>query len=356
MTAGEQSGRRRALSMILKIAIPTVITVGLCFVLFTGIDFNEMMDVIRRDCNFYWIALGLFLSVCAQIIRAWRWKLQLMALGIRPPFFSIVLSIFGTYAVNIVFPRLGEIWRTGYIAARQKAPFTTVFGSMIADRVADLLTVATLTVITLLLASPAVMAFVEKYPAAYNAVTAFLESPFTWACAVAVIIIAWLLYARFYSSRLIRKIRKAIVELWQGFAVVFTMPHRLLWIVLSLALWTCYFFQLYVAFFAFPFTVELLHANGVICVLVCFVLSSIAMGVPSNGGIGPWQLAVIFSLTLYAPAMSASAAETFHTNIVAFANLVMATETLLLIVLGIFTFLCIGLEKRRHREPVKSAV
>ena len=41
-------------------------------------------------------------------------------------------SIFGTYAVNLVFPRLGEVWRTGYIAQRQKAPFTTVFGSMVA--------------------------------------------------------------------------------------------------------------------------------------------------------------------------------------------------------------------------------
>lgn len=338
------------LAKLLKIAIPTIVTVGLCFVLFTGIDFNEMMDVIRRDCDFRWIGLALFLSVMAQILRAVRWKLQLNALNIYPPLFWIVLSIFGTYAVNIVFPRLGEIWRTGYISAREKAPFTTVFGSMIADRVSDLILVATLALITLLLASPAVMAFMEKYPDAYRTIGNFLQSPLTWGITVAVIVLLWYLYLKYSHKGFVAKIRKAVAELWQGFIVVFKMKHRFWWVVLWLSIWLCYFIQLYVAFYAFPFTLELLQHNGVICVLVCFVLSSIAMGIPSNGGIGPWQIAVLFALTLYAPStMSESASEQFRTNITAFANLVMGTETLLLIVLGIFTFICIGLDRRHHR-------
>lgn len=357
MTPNAASPRKRVLSMILKIAIPTVITVGLCFILLTGIDFNEMMDVIRRECNFWWIGLGLFLSVCAQIIRAWRWKLQLNALDIYPPLFWIVLSIFGTYAVNLVFPRLGEIWRTGYIAARQKAPFTSVFGSMVADRVADLLLVFLLTLITLAIASPAVMAFIERYPDTYRAIGNFLQSPMTWGIAVGVMAICWYIYVRYANKGFIARIRKAVIELWQGFAVVFTMPRRLLWLVLSVALWGCYFFQLYVAFFAFPFTVELIRVNGVICALVCFVLSSIAMGIPSNGGIGPWQLAVIFALTLYAPAgMSPQGAEMFRTNITAFANLVMGMETLLLIALGIFTFICIGFERRHYKKTTQQTI
>lgn len=349
MPAVTSSARKRALRMILKIAIPTVVTVGLCFVLFTGIDFDEMMAIIRNQCDFRWIVLGLLLSVLSQVIRAWRWKLQLNALNVYPPFFYVVLSIFGTYAVNIVFPRLGEIWRTGYIAARQKAKFSTVFGSMVADRMADLVLVFLLFLITLALASPAIVAFVERYPDTYNAIAAFVQSPATWGVSIALLVIAVVLYLRFAHRGFMLKIKKVVVELWNGFAVVFTMRGRFLWIVLSLLLWGCYFMQLYVAFFAFPFTTELLDANGVICVLVCFVLSSIAMGIPSNGGIGPWQLAVIFALTLYAPAgMSSVVSEQFRVNITAFANLVMGTETLLLVLLGIVTFICVGLDKRRH--------
>lgn len=343
-------GAKKGFFKILKIAIPTVITVGLCFVLFTGIDFRQMMEVIRSQCDFRWIILGMALSVLAQAIRAWRWKLQLDALRIYPPFFWVVLSIFGTYAVNLVFPRLGEIWRTGYIAARQKVPFTTVFGSMVADRVADILLVAILTLTAFIIASPAVMAFITRYPDTYDAIGRVLCSPATWGILIALGLIVWWLWIRYARTKVIVRIKKLLVELWQGFVIVFRMPHKVLWIILSFALWGCYFIQLYVTFFAFPFTEQLLADNGVICPLVCFVLSSIAMGIPSNGGIGPWQIAVIFSLTLYAPAMTETAASLFRTNITAYANLVMGMETLLLVILGIFTFICIAFDRHKRKN------
>lgn len=345
----EATPKKKTLGKILKVAVPLVVTVGLCIVLFTGVDFDDMMNVISRQCDFSWIIFGMALSVVAQVIRAWRWKLQLNALDIRPDFFPIVLSIFGTYAVNIVFPRLGEIWRTGYIAQRQKAPFATVFGSMIADRFADLILVGLLAIVTFALASPAVMAFVERYPATYQALAGVASSPFTWLAVIAVIAALWWLFTHSSRNRFLKKITDIIRELWKGFAVVLAMKNRFLWVVLSLALWSCYFFQLYVTFFAFPFTRELLSDNGLICPLVCFVLSSMAMAVPSNGGIGPWQMAVIFSLLLYAPAnLSDAAAETLRLNLTAYANLVMGMETVLLIILGIFTFVCIFFDKRRH--------
>ena len=120
MTDRTDNGRRsHAIVRIMKIVIPAAITVGLCYVLFTGVDFNTMIGVIRRDCNFWWIGLALLVSILSHVVRAMRWKIQLNALRIYPPLFWIILSIFGTYAVNLVFPRLGEIWRTGYIATRQ---------------------------------------------------------------------------------------------------------------------------------------------------------------------------------------------------------------------------------------------
>jgi hypothetical protein len=47
---------------------------------------------------------------------------------------------------------------------------------------------------------------------------------------------------------------------------------------------------------------------------------------------------VIFALALYGLAKEPASA---------FANLVMGCQTLLLIVLGIFTFVCIGLQKKK---------
>ena len=47
-------GKNGILGKILKFAIPLVVSVGLFVVMFRDIDFNEMMTVIRNDCDFRW--------------------------------------------------------------------------------------------------------------------------------------------------------------------------------------------------------------------------------------------------------------------------------------------------------------
>ena len=73
----------------------------------------------------------------------------------------MVNSIFGTYFVNLLFPRLGEVWRCGYIANREKAPFSLVLGSMVGDRLSDTLTVLLLTVFTFFLAGDKLALFFD---------------------------------------------------------------------------------------------------------------------------------------------------------------------------------------------------
>ncbi|MBD5317469.1 MAG: flippase-like domain-containing protein [Bacteroides sp.] len=338
-----QPGAKRAswLTYLLKFGVPLVITVGLCYMLFTGIDFNQMVAIIRDQCDFRWIAAALCVSVLSHVVRAMRWQLQLHALGVRPPLWNTILSIFGTYAVNLVFPRLGELWRTGYIAKRQDAQFTTVFGSMVADRLADTLTVLLLTLVTFFLAGPQLMSYLSQNAEGYERIVATLTSPWLWTCLVGCVVVAVAVVWRFRKTRAVSRLAEAAKGLWQGFAVVVSMPGRGWWLLLTVAIWSCYFFQLYLAFFAFPLTAEVVARYGAVAVLVCFVLSSISMGVPSNGGIGPWQWAIIFGLSLYAvPGLDKG----YSTS---FANLVMGTQTLLLIVLGILTFICVSVDKRR---------
>ena len=124
--------RSNILSKAFKYIIPLLISAGLCYILFTGVDFNQMMlQITRQGSRLWWIALTLSIAVFSHIFRAMRWNIQLRALGINAPLSTLVDSIFGTYAVNLVLPRLGEVWRTGFIAQRQNVSFTKVNGSMI---------------------------------------------------------------------------------------------------------------------------------------------------------------------------------------------------------------------------------
>ena len=333
------------LKKLLQYGVPLVISIGLCYLLFTGIDFNEMIETIRNECNFWWIGLALFISLFSHLFRAMRWRIQLRALNINAPLLALTYSIFGTYAVNLVFPRLGEVWRTTYISQRQNASFTAVFGSMVADRMADTVTVLVLTFSTFLLASGAITQYLAQNTALYEKVIALISSPWLWVVFVAFIALTWWIFAKKRNNKIVAKIIEFAKGLWVGFAAIAKMKGKVQWLILTFAIWGCYFIQLFVAFFAFKETSAVVENHGIIAVLVCFVFSSIAMGVPSNGGIGPWQWAVIFGLSIYGlPTNGIS---------LAFANLVLGSQTILLIILGIITFTAIALEKRRN-TPLKS--
>ncbi len=344
--------RRRPtiLGQILKFAIPLIVSVGLCYVLFRKIDFAEMMEIIRRDCDFSWIALSLCVGLLSFLFRALRWGIQLRAVGINAPLTALLLSIFGTYAVNIVFPRLGEVWRTGYIAGRQHAPFATVFGSMLADRLADLVTVALITLGTLFVARGALTDFVKSYPDTYNALIGLVTSPWVWGLIGAIAVALVIVLRRRTGNAVIIRIRGLIKELWNGFSAIARMDGKGRWVLLTVLLWGTYYVELGIAFQAFPFTREIFDSYGWSAVLVCFVLTSISMGIPSNGGIGPYQIAMIFGLSLYVPsAMTDAESSLFMVRATAFGNIVLGTQTLLMIALGLFTFASIAVSRRRRR-------
>lgn len=361
--SGTQSGKpERPVAKAVKILIPLAVTVGLCYIMFTDIDFHEMMHVIRTQCDFRWIGLMMLTSLVPVVLRGLRWGIQLQAAGVRPPVRALIYAMFGTYAVNLVFPRLGEVWRSGYMSYRQKAPFSTVFGAMIADRVADTLTVLLLTMATLIVAHEPVVEFVRTYPDAYRRLLAIATSPWLWTVLAAGAATLWyvLKYARF---GLAVRMRHFLGGLWEGFAAIAHMRGKGMWLGLTVGIWGCYYIQMAMAFNAFPMTAELLNQCGPTVVLVCFTLTSIAMGIPSQGGIGPYQTTMLFGLGLFFPAASAMTAPEGAANLLqgmsqtefrtigaAFGNVIIAAQTLTFIICGLVTFLLIAIDRKSVRQ------
>ena len=145
----------KILQGLLKYGVPLLIGGGLIWFLMMNVDVAEMGRVMKT-ANFWWFGIVIVISTFSHIFRAMRWQLQLRAIGVNAPLSALVNSIFGTYAVNLVFPRAGEVWRCGYIANREKASFTQVLGSMVADRLSDTFTVLAITLLALVLAKDAI--------------------------------------------------------------------------------------------------------------------------------------------------------------------------------------------------------
>jgi uncharacterized membrane protein YbhN (UPF0104 family) len=316
---------------LLQYGLPLALTVLLVVYMFKKVNFSQMWDLINHGVDYWWILCAMGISIFSHIFRAARWRLQLNALGIRPPFMAICCSIFGCYALNLVFPRLGEVWRCTYIASSQKAPFSSVLGSMIGDRLSDTLMVLFLLLLCLVVAAPALESFLDKYPVGRD-MLGMLEQWWFWVAVIGGVALCWLLLYLFRNSKVVGKLKEMALNMWQGFAVVATMPHRWAFLGYTLCIWGCYYFQLYVAFYAFDFTRELCTASGtfggLIPCLVAFVLSSISMAIPSNGGLGPWNLAIMFGLAVYGVTDAQGTA---------FSMLQWSGQTVMLIILGIYT-------------------
>lgn len=320
----------------LQYIIPILLSAFLIWYLFSKVDFKQTMEIISHGVDYWWILAAMGISVFSHVFRAMRWHLQLEALNVRTSLMELICGVFGCYALNLVIPRVGELWRCTFVAQRSKAQFTTVMGSMVADRLADTVMVIMLLLLTFVTAAAALTAFMAKYPVG-EGILNILYSPYMWIAAILVIAFGWWLLHRFRASEFVTKLRKWAGEIWRGFAVIVTMPGKWKFLLLTFAIWGCYFIQLYVAFFAFSFTKSLCYesglAYGLLPCLVAFVLSSIAMAVPSNGGLGPWNIAIMFGLAIYGVPDVEGAA---------FSILQWSGQTVMLIILGIFTAIWIG--------------
>ena len=65
------------------------------------------------------------------------------------------------------------------------------------------------------------------------------------------------------------------------------------------------------------------------------------MGIPTNGGLGAWHMAVIFALGLYGVDFDSAAA---------FAMVVWGTQTCLLVLLGIYTFVATTIDRKHSTD------
>lgn len=342
-----KKGANKILSNFLNWLVPLVLTILLVVYMFRKVDFAEMWAIVTHGVDYWWILAAMGLSVFSHIFRALRWTIQLNSLGIYPPLKATVCSIFGTYSLNLIFPRLGEIWRCSYIAGREHKPFTEVVGSMVADRLSDAIVVLSLTLLTFVVAAPAIESFLVKYPIGQGIVE-LVKNPILWMIVAGVIL---LLIAIFYYGKnlsIVKQIRKLVAEMWHGFASVAKMKGKWKFLGYTLAIWGCYYFQLYVAFFAFPFTRELCTqpelAFGLTPCLVSFVLSSIGMAIPSNGGLGPWNIAVMFGLAVYGISDAQGTA---------FSMLQWSGQTVMLIILGVYTMVYISLGRKNNKVPAE---
>jgi len=314
---------------ILQVGLPLVLGILIIYFFVKDIDPRELWDILK-NANWGILLFSLIFGLLGNTIRGYRWELLIRPLGYSPKISNLCFAIYGGYAVNFALPRAGEIWRCGIIARDEKIPFSKLFGTMILDRVLDTVTVLCITVIAFFLNMQFLLKQGEER---LDSVTNLLTSPYLYLGILGCIVLIIVIFKVFKNNFIIKKIREILWGMWEDMKAIWRMKTKTRLFIYSISIWASYFCYFYITFFAFGFTANLGFTAG----LVTFALSSISMGVPSNGGLGPWQVAVIASLVLYG---------VDNVSATAFATGVFAIQSLWVILCGLFGIAALSIKSR----------
>ncbi len=243
-----------------------------------------------------WIALVLLAFVLSNISRTYKWKMLLKPLGYNPKFYNGFMAILVSYFANLGLPRIGEVVRAGVLSKYEKIPVEKVMGTIVVDRVVDVICLLLAFAVALFFESEKILGFLAE-----NKKTGGEEaSGFDWKLAflAVMVLVGILLYSfrkQMANSKLFKKFTGIIQGFWEGIKTVKDLDRPWVFVFHSLSIWVMYFVMTWLGFQAFGPTEHL----DLKAALLVFVFGTLGMVIPSPGGMGTFHFLVIASLTLF---------------------------------------------------------
>lgn len=268
----------------LKILLP--LALGGFFIWYSLSEISlETLGVYFKKANYSWVFMGLFFGILSHLSRAYRWKFLLEPLGFKPKFTNSVLAVLIGYLVNLAIPRAGEISRATVMTNYEKIPFEKGFGTIVAERVADLIMMLTIVVITL---------FVQ-FDFIYELLTKNFD-PIKISIGLALLIIGFYLFTSIVkkaTAGFLLKIKTFIAGLIEGITSIFKMKNKWVFIFHTFFIWAMYVAMFWVTIPAIK-GLEVPFGG----VLISFIAGGFSIAA-TNGGVGLYPIAVASALALF---------------------------------------------------------
>jgi glycosyltransferase 2 family protein len=276
-----------------------------------------------------WLIAMAIVALASHLLRAQRWRMLMVPAGYHNKLDHSFYSLMVGYLVNLAIPRGGEVSRCYNLFKLDKTPAQISFGTVVTERIIDVICLFILIVFSFILESKKLFSFLETLP--WNSGD---QSKKFQTLAIVGAVVLCLGVAVYFFLRRNTKIKNFITKTWTGFRegllTVFKLKNKRLFVLYSVLIWLLYFLMSYTVIRAFPATADL-GFNGV---LSLFAIGAIAMAAPLPGGTGAYHVLVPEGLVfLYAIPRS---------DAVAFTVIFHGWQTLILIVFGAISILITG--------------
>ena len=311
---------------IAEVAISLLLAVAIMYWIYKDFPFSQVSQCLQEEVQWGWMALSLVFGIIPQIIRGIRWRMALTPVGENPALRNCLSAVYMSFAASLIIPRIGEISRCATLKKTDGTSFPVALGTVVTERIIDSLLVLLIVSITFLCELPAFYRFLTNIDLDIHS---FFATFSITGCIVSLlctclIIGGLVLFFRHFQS--MKKFQDVFQHFSQGLISIKRVQHPSLFIILSIAIWICYFLHFYLAFFALPYTSHLgIHAG-----LLSFCMITIAVLVPPPNGAGPWHFAVKVVLMQFGISID---------HAIMFALIVHALQTLLVILLGLYGYL-----------------
>ncbi|WP_052080654.1 lysylphosphatidylglycerol synthase transmembrane domain-containing protein [Porphyromonas sp. COT-239 OH1446] len=324
---------------LLRTFVPLFLGVGLFWLLYRKTDFEAIRQVIYSEVNYPILLASLLWGAMANIVRGYRWKLLVDPIvddGERPRLLNSVLTVLGSYTVNMGIPRAGELWRCAEFKRYETLSFSALLGTLITDRLMDVFVLLVILAVVILTNLGFFVDFFEANTSALHGLRSILGS--VWLYIFIAVSLAAVLYILLHIRRRPDgRIALSLKTVLRGLGSIRAMEQRKLFLFYTLLIWLGYFGFFYTTFYAFSFTQSLSLGVGIIA----FTMSVMTVVAPVQAGLGPWHFMVITTLVAFGVS---------RTDASAFALIVHTTQTLWITLVGLVAILILPLVNRHYKR------
>jgi glycosyltransferase 2 family protein len=310
----------------LSILLPFFLGIFLIFYSYNQFSAKDIEEIKShfKNANYYYLNFSIFIAFLGSASRAYRWKYVLDQMGYKTSFANNFMAVSIGYLMNMTVPRSGEISRALVLKKYNGVPFDKGFGSIIAERIVDMIILLGLIIIAF---------FVQ-----YDVLKTFILDKIPFQKLILLLIIGLVLFITFillylYSKlNFILKLKDKISGLKEGLLSIFHMKRKWSYLAHTLFIWFSYIYMFYIGLLVISET----NTLPLSAVITSFIVGSVAIAF-TNSGFGSYPFLMAKILLFYNISETAGSA---------FGWIIWTSQMLLLVFLGALSFLLLPLLNR----------
>ena len=310
-----------------KIFIPLILGVIFIYISINITNEEEKKFIIMsfKNANLNYVGLSIVCASLSHLSRGYRWRFLLLPMGYKPRLLNTILSVFIGYLANLGIPRSGEILRATFLSNYEKIPFQKTFGSIVTERVIDIIILFILIIFALVIQFQTIWSFIIKIELIKIGVVFTLSA----------LILFFLIYLiKKINPLLSQKLNSLIVDFIEGFSSIKKIKNKLPFIIHTIFIWIMYLLMFYLIKWSIPETQKL----TIEMLVPAFVVGGLSIAT-TNGGIGIYPLSIAIVLSSF---------EIKKEIGLSFGWIVWSSQTILIIILGALAFILIPIVNRKY--------